>query len=83
MSGLLLGFRFCGCRTSPWQSHFIANTDSWFTYQVLVLEVSRITEFTREGTERIGRQQQTWVRFACGWRCAYRAYNVPYALRLL
>ena len=26
------------------------------------------TEFTREGTERIGRQQQTWVRFACGWR---------------
>lgn len=26
------------------------------------------TEFTREGTSRIGRQQQTWVRFACGWR---------------
>src|SRR5690606_40137475 len=26
------------------------------------------TEFTREGTERIGRQQQTWVRFAYGWR---------------
>ncbi len=26
------------------------------------------TEFTREGSERIGRQQQTWVRFACGWR---------------
>lgn len=26
------------------------------------------TEFTREGSKRIGRQQQTWVRFACGWR---------------
>ena len=26
------------------------------------------TEFTREGTERIGRQQQTWVRFPYGWR---------------
>lgn len=26
------------------------------------------TEFTREGSERIGRQQQTRVRFACGWR---------------
>ena len=26
------------------------------------------TEFTREGSERIGRQQQTLVRFACGWR---------------
>ena len=26
------------------------------------------TEFTREGTERTGRQQQTWVRFAYGWR---------------
>ncbi|QDK15486.1 oxalurate catabolism protein HpxZ [Klebsiella aerogenes] len=26
------------------------------------------TEFTREGSERIGRQQQTWVRFARGWR---------------
>ena len=21
-----------------------------------------------EGSERIGRQQQTWVRFPCGWR---------------
>ena len=26
------------------------------------------TEFTREGSDRIGRQQQTWVRFADGWR---------------
>lgn len=26
------------------------------------------TEFSREGSERIGRQQQTWVRFYCGWR---------------
>ncbi|MFC7779571.1 oxalurate catabolism protein HpxZ [Pantoea sp. GCM10028869] len=26
------------------------------------------TEFTREGVERIGRQQQTWVRLPCGWR---------------
>lgn len=26
------------------------------------------SEFTREGSERIGRQQQTWVRFPCGWR---------------
>lgn len=26
------------------------------------------TEFTREGSDRIGRQQQTWVRFSCGWR---------------
>lgn len=26
------------------------------------------TEFTREGSERIGRQQQTWVRFPDGWR---------------
>lgn len=26
------------------------------------------TEFTREGSERTGRQQQTWVRFPAGWR---------------
>ena len=26
------------------------------------------TEFTRDGSERIGRQQQTWVRFPFGWR---------------
>lgn len=26
------------------------------------------TEFTREGIEKIGRQQQTWVRLPCGWR---------------
>lgn len=26
------------------------------------------TEFTREGTQKIGRQQQTWVRFSDGWR---------------
>lgn len=26
------------------------------------------TEFTRQGSERIGRQQQTWVRFPFGWR---------------
>ena len=26
------------------------------------------TEFIREGSERIGRQQQTWVRLPCGWR---------------
>lgn len=26
------------------------------------------TEFTREGSERTGRQQQTWVRFPDGWR---------------
>jgi len=26
------------------------------------------TEFTRAGVERIGRQQQTWVRLPCGWR---------------
>ena len=26
------------------------------------------TEFTREGTARIGRQQQTWVRLPQGWR---------------
>lgn len=26
------------------------------------------TEFTRVGSERIGRQQQTWVRFPFGWR---------------
>ncbi len=26
------------------------------------------TEFTREGTDKIGRQQQTWVRLPCGWR---------------
>lgn len=26
------------------------------------------TEFTREGTDKIGRQQQTWVKMACGWR---------------
>lgn len=25
------------------------------------------TEFTREGTDRTGRQQQTWVRFPDGW----------------
>ena len=26
------------------------------------------TEFTREGVAKIGRQQQTWVRMADGWR---------------
>jgi len=26
------------------------------------------TEFTRAGGDRIGRQQQTWVRFPYGWR---------------
>ncbi|WP_197060513.1 MULTISPECIES: oxalurate catabolism protein HpxZ [Erwinia] len=26
------------------------------------------TEFTREGSDKIGRQQQTWVKFAAGWR---------------
>lgn len=26
------------------------------------------TEFTREGSASIGRQQQTWVRFPPGWR---------------
>lgn len=26
------------------------------------------TEFTREGSDKIGRQQQTWVRLPCGWR---------------
>lgn len=26
------------------------------------------TEFTREGVEKTGRQQQTWVRLPCGWR---------------
>lgn len=26
------------------------------------------TEFTREGSERIGRQMQTWVKFPFGWR---------------
>lgn len=27
-----------------------------------------MTEFYRAGSERIGRQSQTWVRFAQGWR---------------
>lgn len=27
-----------------------------------------MTEFRRDGNERIGRQSQTWVRFAEGWR---------------
>jgi hypothetical protein len=26
------------------------------------------TEFTRENSERIGRQMQTWVKFPFGWR---------------
>lgn len=26
------------------------------------------TEFTRENSDRIGRQQQTWVKLPCGWR---------------
>ncbi|MEB5921736.1 oxalurate catabolism protein HpxZ [Franconibacter daqui] len=26
------------------------------------------TEFTREGSDRIGRQMQTWVKFPFGWR---------------
>lgn len=26
------------------------------------------TEFTRDGSERIGRQMQTWVKFPFGWR---------------
>jgi len=27
-----------------------------------------MTEFRREGSDRVGRQSQTWVRFAEGWR---------------
>ena len=27
-----------------------------------------MTEFRREGNDRIGRQSQTWVRFSEGWR---------------
>lgn len=26
------------------------------------------TEFTRENSSRVGRQMQTWVKFASGWR---------------
>ncbi|WLS78147.1 oxalurate catabolism protein HpxZ [Erwinia pyri] len=26
------------------------------------------TEFIREGSDKIGRQQQTWVKLPCGWR---------------
>ncbi|WP_075183503.1 oxalurate catabolism protein HpxZ [Pantoea sp. 1.19] len=26
------------------------------------------TEFTREGSNKVGRQQQTWVRLPVGWR---------------
>ncbi|ATA19249.1 MAG: oxalurate catabolism protein HpxZ [Gibbsiella quercinecans] len=26
------------------------------------------TEFRREGSDRIGRQMQTWVKLPCGWR---------------
>ncbi|MEN5016637.1 oxalurate catabolism protein HpxZ [Erwinia sp. Eh17-17] len=26
------------------------------------------TEFTREGSDKTGRQQQTWVKLPCGWR---------------
>ena len=29
---------------------------------------SASTEFRREGSDRVGRQSQTWVRFAAGWR---------------
>ena len=28
------------------------------------------TEFTRENSSRVGRQMQTWVKFACGWQIA-------------
>jgi hypothetical protein len=27
-----------------------------------------MTEFRRVGSDRVGRQSQTWVRFAAGWR---------------
>jgi hypothetical protein len=26
------------------------------------------TEFTREGSDKIGRQMQTWVKFSSGWK---------------
>lgn len=26
------------------------------------------TEFTREGSDRVGRQMQTWVKFSSGWK---------------
>ncbi|HEY3983177.1 oxalurate catabolism protein HpxZ [Cedecea sp.] len=26
------------------------------------------TEFTREGSDKVGRQMQTWVRFSSGWK---------------
>jgi hypothetical protein len=27
-----------------------------------------MTEFVREGSDKIGRQSQTWVRLPAGWR---------------
>jgi len=38
-----------------------------------------MTEFRREGNAAIGRQSQTWVRFAAGWRvvAAHVSYLVP------
>jgi len=38
-----------------------------------------MTEFRREGNAAIGRQSQTWVRFAAGWRvvAAHVSYLAP------
>ena len=38
-----------------------------------------MTEFRREGSAAVGRQSQTWVRFAAGWRvvAAHVSYLAP------
>lgn len=35
------------------------------------------TEFTREGSGQTGRQTQTWVKLACGWRIVAAHVSLP------
>ncbi|MEA9390707.1 oxalurate catabolism protein HpxZ [Acerihabitans sp. TG2] len=35
------------------------------------------TEFTLEGSDKTGRQTQTWVKLACGWRIVAAHVSLP------
>ena len=56
---------FRNARSSQGLDRFLQNT-TITTYGDDMAVAS--TEFTREGSDKIGRQRQTWVKFPYGWR---------------
>ncbi|MGB3252276.1 oxalurate catabolism protein HpxZ [Buttiauxella gaviniae] len=56
---------FRNARSSQGLDRFLQNT-TITTYGDDMAVAS--TEFTREGSDKIGRQMQTWVKFPYGWR---------------